>query len=169
MTHEYVIALGGHILCATRIGEPAPTAVAWATGHILAVGTDEAVASISRGDSTFLDLGGCAVTPDPVDRVAAQRLLRATVAAAVPFVVDALLLSAGALKPDTCLEPGAPSDLAFWSANPETLLPHSADSLHIIAVVRNGLFTIGEPHHGPFPTDDAHATRIQPGDERKGT
>jgi len=82
VTHEYVIALSGHIRSTSSEAEA--TAVGWAAEAILAVGTDEAVRSISRGDSTFLDLDGCLVTPrDPDD-------------------------------PAASLEPGAPADLAFW-------------------------------------------------------
>lgn len=64
MTHEYVIAVGGRIQ--RTADEPeAATAIAWAADRVLAVGPDELVRAISRGDSTFLDLGGCVVTAAP--------------------------------------------------------------------------------------------------------
>jgi hypothetical protein len=62
MTHEYVIATGGRILGTDPSAGTTPTAIAWAADHVLAVGSDEAVRAISRGDSTFIDLDGCAVT-----------------------------------------------------------------------------------------------------------
>ena len=65
MTHEYVIALHGVVRGAPD-STPAPTAIAWAADRILAVGADATVRALSRGDSTFLDLDGCAVGPlDP--------------------------------------------------------------------------------------------------------
>ncbi len=61
MTHEYTILFGGVVLPG---GEAQPaTAIAWAEDTILAVGTDESVRSISRGDSRFVDLGGASVVP----------------------------------------------------------------------------------------------------------
>jgi len=62
MTHEYVIAVGGHVRGATSGRQPA-TAIAWAADRVLAVGPDDVVSAISRGDSIFLDMGGCVVTP----------------------------------------------------------------------------------------------------------
>lgn len=64
MTHEYVIAIGGRIRVSPHEapGRVATTSIAWAADRILAVGSDEAVSSISRGDSIFLDIAGCVVT-----------------------------------------------------------------------------------------------------------
>ena len=42
------------------------------------------------------------------------------------------------------LEPGAAADLAFWRAD--------AVGAHLIAAVRDGAFTEGDEHYGPFPT-----------------
>lgn len=64
MTHEYIIALGGRVHAlrdAEADVEPA-SAIAWAADLVLAVGSDEVVRGISRGDSIFLDLDGCVVT-----------------------------------------------------------------------------------------------------------
>ncbi len=66
MTHEYVIALGGFIEGAHSDGPPA-TAIAWAFDRILAVGPDDVVEAISRGDSLFLDLDGQMVRALAVD------------------------------------------------------------------------------------------------------
>jgi hypothetical protein len=70
VTHEYVIAIGGRIAGAHGVDGRVATAIAWAADRVLAVGSDDAVRAISRGDSTFLDLGGCAVTAaDPGERL----------------------------------------------------------------------------------------------------
>lgn len=62
MTHEFVIAVGGRIAGAAGVDGRAATAIAWAADRILAVGPDDVVRAISRGDSTFLDLAGCTIT-----------------------------------------------------------------------------------------------------------
>ncbi len=154
MTHEYVIGLRGVVLTAVQgAGTPAgpsPTAVAWAADRVLAVGTDEAVRAISRGDSTFLDLAGGAVMPLPSDVAAAERLVRAAVAEGRPFDPVRLLVDAGLLATDAAIEVGAPADLAFWTADPGAVPATDAATLTIIAIVRAGHFTDGDEHGGPF-------------------
>ncbi|HEY5629123.1 MAG TPA: hypothetical protein VIR16_06400, partial [Candidatus Limnocylindrales bacterium] len=60
MTHEYTILLGGRVHVTPALpgagdrpeawGQASgPTAIAWADGTVLAVGTDAAVRSMSRG------------------------------------------------------------------------------------------------------------------------
>lgn len=140
MTHEYVIALNGHI-------EPDPggdseeTALAWAAGAILAVGPDDVVRAISRGDSTFLDLGGCLVTPLPDAPSQADSLVREKRAGAAD--IARVLVESGLLSAEASLEPGAPADLAFW------------DESGLVAIVRGGHFSDGDAHRGPFlaPSD----------------
>lgn len=154
MTHEYVIALGGTILGADA-GEEPPTAIAWAADHVLAVGPDDVVRAISRGDSTFIDLGSCAVTAAPAAVDVAERTLRAAVLAGRPFDAVKELERAGLLTPGEHLEPGSPAELAFWSADPATLAPGDASSLRVVAVVRAGAFTDGDEHLGPFPPEGA--------------
>lgn len=61
MTHEYTILFGGVVIPGGDA--PAVTAIAWAADTILAVGTDDAVRAISRGDSRFVDLAGARVVP----------------------------------------------------------------------------------------------------------
>lgn len=61
MTHEYTILTGGVIAGVPT--EPAPTAIAWAADTVLAVGGDEEVLAISRGDSHVADLRGATVRP----------------------------------------------------------------------------------------------------------
>lgn len=61
-----MIATGGRIHGGREVGGAVPTAIAWAADVVLAVGPDDVVRAISRGDSTFLALDGCVVTPlDP--------------------------------------------------------------------------------------------------------
>ena len=62
MTHEYTVLIGGVVLTGGD-GPAAATAIAWAADTILAIGDDEAVRSISRGNSRFVDLGGACVVP----------------------------------------------------------------------------------------------------------
>ena len=154
MTHDYVIGLGGRIECREPVtGDTPPTAIAWAADRVLAVGPDEVVRSISRGDSTFLGLGGCVVTALPDDPGRAEALLReASAAGGSDFDLGALLISAGLLDPDAALEPGSPADLAFWGAGPRSSDPVGRALIGLVAIVRDGAFTEGDEHQGPFPT-----------------
>lgn len=146
VTHEYVIGLGGRILFTP---DTAPTAIAWAADRVLAVGSDAAVRAISRGDSVFIDLAGCVVTPLPGEPARADVMPDpSTIAAADPDALETELIEAGAVPLEATLEPGSPADLAFWQ-------PGAADTtdgprFRLTAVVRGGAFTAGEEHHGPF-------------------
>ena len=140
MTHEYVIAFNGHIE-ALLTGGAAATAVGWAADAVLAVGTDDVVRAISRGDSTFVDVGGCVITPLPADIERAQVLVGK---AADGRAIGQLLVEAGLLGTPVTLEPGTAADLAFWRAD--------AVGAQLIAAVRDGAFTKGDEHYGPFPT-----------------
>ena len=157
MTHEYVIAVGGRIEPDTVDHESrASTAVAWAADHVLAVGPDDTVRSISRGDSTFLDLGGCIVTPLPLDAARADALVRkATLASGPEIDLAALLMDAGLLERDSALAPGSPADLAFWGREPGGQQSDRQTSLRLVAIVRDGAFTEGDEHRGPFPAAGA--------------
>ncbi len=144
MTHEYVIGLGG--IVAPYAGDAVPgepaTAIAWAADRILAIGSDADVRSISRGDSIFLDLAGCVVTPLPGDPARAEGLLRdggSRMDGADRL--ERVLVDAGLLAPDAGLEPGSPADLAFWAGDPV---------IRLRATVIGGAFTAGDEHLGPF-------------------
>ncbi|TFG68936.1 MAG: hypothetical protein E4H24_02235 [Thermomicrobiales bacterium] len=150
MTHEYIIALGGTVLGSGQTDGPVATAVGWAADRVLAVGSDEVVKTISRGDSTFIDVAGCAISQAPRDSGAAELLLRAMVTTGRPFNSIEVLKEAGLFEDAEPLEVGAPADLAFWSAIPETLSTRSATTLRIMAIVRAGAFTEGDEHTGPF-------------------
>ncbi len=133
MTHEYVIALGGTILAPVPGGDPRPTAIAWAADRILAIGSDEVVRAISRGDSTFLDLDGSTVTAAPAG-----------------LLLDASTMTlTGALQASEPLAVGSPADLAFWRLEPGTPA-HGRESWRIVAIVARGAFTEGDEHTGPF-------------------
>lgn len=132
MTHQYTVATGGIILGG---GESSPrTAVAWAHGTILAVGDDATVRAISRGDSTFVDLAGYAVSPGR-DAAAARAQLVASVRDGAPARVGEL-------------EPGSSADLLIWSHDPGRLAPDQADTLRVVAMVRDGHLA-WQPGEGP--------------------
>jgi predicted amidohydrolase YtcJ len=61
MTHGYSILVGAVVLPGGE--EPAAQAIAWAFDTILAIGSETAVRSISRGDSHVLDAAGGFVVP----------------------------------------------------------------------------------------------------------
>jgi hypothetical protein len=61
VTHEYTLLTGGRVIRGPTGAEA--TAIAWAADTILAIGTDEEVRAISRGDSHFVDLAGRTVVP----------------------------------------------------------------------------------------------------------
>ncbi len=66
MTHEYTILTGGRILAlpdGASVPDAPATAIAWAGDTVLAVGTDEAVRAVSRGDSHIHELAGAIVRP----------------------------------------------------------------------------------------------------------
>ena len=61
MTHQYTLLVGGIVIPGG--GAPDATAIAWAGDTILAIGTDDEVRAISRGDSHLFGLGGACVSP----------------------------------------------------------------------------------------------------------
>ncbi len=155
MTHEYVIGLGGRIdPRPSGSDETSCTAIGWAADRVLAVGPDDVVRSISRGDSTFLDLHGCVVTALPDDPERADALVREATRVDPDLDIGALLTGAGLLGREALLEPGAPADLAFWGPGAASSRPSGpADrqpECRLVAVVRGGAFTEGDEHRGPF-------------------
>lgn len=158
MTHRYTIATGGIVLGARGPEEPPATAIAWAADRVLAVGPDDVVRAISRGDLTYLDLDGSAVTLAPDDPAAAQALARSAVEGDRTFDTVALLEEAGLIAPGSTIETGTLADLAFWSTDPGTVPSTAASSVRIVGIVRAGAFTRGDEHAGPFarlPRPDA--------------
>jgi predicted amidohydrolase YtcJ len=61
VTHEYALLVGGLVLPGGT--EPDATALAWAGGTVLAIGSDAEIRSISRGDSHVVELRGAVVVP----------------------------------------------------------------------------------------------------------
>jgi hypothetical protein len=157
MTHEYLVATGGRIgPVAAGVDASAATAIAWAADRVLAVGPDEDVRSISRGDSIFLDLGGCVVTPLPDDPARAAELVRSVASGGGPVDIVELLIGNGLLSPAATLEPGSPADLACWRTDPGAGgRAASSASPRLIALVRAGAFTQGDEHAGPFEPGSA--------------
>lgn len=65
VTHEYTLLVGGTVL--PGMERPSVSAIAWAEGIVLALGTDEQVLDVSRGDSRVIELHGEFVVPIGVD------------------------------------------------------------------------------------------------------
>jgi hypothetical protein len=59
VTHEYTLLVGGVVI--PGAGAEDATALAWAAGTVLAVGSDAEIHAISRGDSLVVDLRGAVV------------------------------------------------------------------------------------------------------------
>jgi hypothetical protein len=153
VTHEYVIATGGRILAAAgerSTTEPASSAIAWTAGTILAIGADPVVRAISRGDSTFVDLAGALVTAwsgveGPLLRAARAGCVVDGRDGAMAWL-ESLLATAGA----TGLEVGGTADLGFWRLDRRSDPGPQVVSLRLVATTRDGHFTEGDPHSGPF-------------------
>jgi hypothetical protein len=67
MTHEYTLLVGGTVIAPG--GTQDASALAWAAGTILALGSDDEVRAISRGDSHVVELRGAFVIPLEADGV----------------------------------------------------------------------------------------------------
>ena len=111
MTHEYTLLVGGIVL--PRGGEPTVTAIAWAADTVLALGGDDEVRAISRGDSHVVDLGGAFVIPVGPD-------------GEVRWPVDAKL------------EVGGPADLAVLRLDPRVTA-----GVQALALIRGGRLVAG--------------------------
>jgi predicted amidohydrolase YtcJ len=61
VTHQYTLLVGGVVIPGD--GQPDCSAIAWAQDMVIALGSDDAVMAISRGDSTLIDLAGAVVVP----------------------------------------------------------------------------------------------------------
>ena len=136
MTHRYTLLLGGTVI--TGGDGPEPTAIAWAEDTILAVGTDEEVRAISRGDSHIVDLQGAFVVP----------LAAGADAGAAPFG------SGG-----TMLEAGSRADLAVLGHDPRPGPDDAAGAATVppLARIRGGRVVAGAlpGHDGPDHDEDA--------------
>lgn len=162
VTHEYTILHGGTILSGAADASPA-TAIAYAHGIILAVGDDASVRSVSRGDSTFVDLEGLVVVPlAAVERGSDSiaRLPRAVVDPAARR--GAILTVEGDDDAAGWLVPGSPADLAILSADPTALPRDRAGEVAVVATVRAGRGTggpFGAGHHDPSTAAPRESSR----------
>jgi hypothetical protein len=113
VTHEYTLLVGGTVLPGE--GHEPVTAIAWAAGVVLALGSDADVVAISRGDSVRVDLGGA-------------------------FVVPLGTRDEPAWPSEAALEIGGPADLAILGADPRA---QAGPAPPILAVLRDGHVTRG--------------------------
>ncbi|HEX6127433.1 MAG TPA: hypothetical protein VF071_00230 [Candidatus Limnocylindria bacterium] len=127
MTHLYSLLVGGLVL--PGVGRPDATTIAWAEGIILAVGSDEEVRAISRGDSQTLDLGGAMV---------------------IPLATD----GNPRWPTDAVLEVGGPADMAVLRRDPRDGRP-----LEVTALIRGGRLILGTLPGGWSPDGAPHAHR----------
>lgn len=113
MTHEYTLLVNGTIHPGPD--DAAAGAMAWAAGTILAIGSEEVVRSISRGDSSVISLDGATVIPLGPDDEASW-------------------------PPNARLEVGGPADLAVLDADPASGGDMGRRDLRpsVIALVRGG-------------------------------
>jgi hypothetical protein len=158
VTHEYMVAVNGGIAALDSRSGTAATAIAWAADRVLAVGSDDVVRAISRGDSTFLDLGGSIATPLPDDLARATAVVAGQSASrSARHDIGRLLVDAGLLQQGAELEPGSVADLAFWSGPDAAIDPDNEQAQQLVAIVRAGRFTEGHPRRGPFPAPPIQA------------
>ena len=135
MTHLYTLLVGGVVLPGRD--EPAVSAIAWADGTIIALGSDDDVRSISRGDSHLIELDGAAVIP----------------------------LAEGAeahWPPDATLAVGGGADLAVVGADPRGLTGRAGRRLEALALVRGGRVVAGRlPGGGGHRDGTTSATTVR--------
>jgi predicted amidohydrolase YtcJ len=112
--------------------EPDVPAIAWAADTVIALGSDDDVRGISRGDSHVIDLRGATV-----------------VALDGPDVL---------WTPDATLEVGGRADLAVLESDPRRMDAPAGQRISALAVVRGGRVVAGrlpgEPSH-PGRTEGA--------------
>jgi len=138
VTHEYTLLVGGVVISG---GDgPDATAIAWAEDTILAIGPEEEVRAISRGDSHLVDLRGAFVVPLALDG-------------------DAGWNSTGSL------EVGGRADLAVFRFDPRPPMGDGAEAQAVepLALVHGGRVVAGSlpgvhghDHHGDHDEDRGH-------------
>ena len=141
MTHLYTLLTGGTVLPGGDA--PAATAIAWAGDTVLAVGSDETVRAISRGDSHAFELGGAFVVPVGAEAGA-----------------DVAWPSAGKL------EIGGRADLAVLDGDPRAggAGGPGASPIRTLAIVRGGrvvagILPGGTGHDMHRPATSSHGAR----------
>jgi len=138
VTHLYTLLIGGTVISGG--GGPDATAIAWAEDTILAIGREEDVRAISRGDSHLVDLRGAFVVALEAGAGAAWRL-------AAP------------------LEVGGRADLAVLPLDPRLATGDGVEAQPVepLAVVRGGRVVAGSlpdvhghDHHRDDDGDAGH-------------
>lgn len=116
MTHRYTLLVGGIVIAGRD--EPDVTAIAWTEDTVIALGSDDEVRGVSRGDSHLIDLEGATVVPlgDGPD---------------VCWPVDATL------------EVGGRADLAVLRGDPRAGDDAAGQELPAAAIVRGGRVVAG--------------------------
>lgn len=116
VTHEYWILVGGTVMRGS--GQPDSTAIAWAGDTILALGSDDEVRAISRGDSHVASLSGAVVSP-----VTSGSDPRPT--------------------PDGALDVGGAASFAILTERPPSTPEGHVDAGSVVAIVIRGRLTRG--------------------------
>jgi len=116
VSHLYTLLISGTVISGD--GSPDHSAIAWAEGTVLMLGSDADVLGISRGDSYLVDLDGAWVVP----------------IGAAPGVT---------WPTDATLEIGGPADLAIVARDPRGF-NEGGGPVSTLAVVRGGRVVSGE-------------------------
>ena len=116
MTHRYTLLVGGTVISGRD--EPDVSAIAWAADTVIALGSDDDVRGISRGDSHVIDLRGASVV-------------------ALGEGPDVLW------PPDATLEVGGHADLAVLESDPRRMDAPAGQRMSALAVVRGGSVVAG--------------------------
>jgi predicted amidohydrolase YtcJ len=127
VTHHYTLLVGGTVISGRD--EPDASAIAWAEDTVLALGGDDEVRAISRGDSRVVDLEGASVIP-----------LGAGSDAGWPVAAT--------------LEVGGGADLAVLSGDPRSTRAPGASPVVTLALVRGGRVVEGMLPGGAFPDEE---------------
>ena len=122
MTHRYTLLVRGTVISGR--GEPDVSAIAWAEATVLALGSDDDVRAVSRGDSHVIDLGGACVVPLGEGSEGPQGL-------------DACW------TPEATLEVGGRADLAITESDPRHAGAVAGQRLSPLAVIRGGRVIAG--------------------------
>jgi predicted amidohydrolase YtcJ len=125
VTHRYTLLVRGTVISGRN--EADVSAIAWAADTVIALGSDDDLRGISRGDSHVIDLGGATVV-------------------ALGEGPDARW------PPDATLEVGGRADLAVLDGDPRLVNAHGQQQLSALALVRGGRVIAGAlpgaPHRG---------------------